>query len=93
LLSDDPANRAVVALAQRRLKELDTSPTAYDALSKMLQAKLDEADQAYENGKMSQAKQIWQSIIRLYQDNNQAKSFVDTAKERIQSKTSASSTN
>jgi hypothetical protein len=42
---------------------------------------------------MSQAKQIWQSIIRLYQDNNQAKSFVDTAKERIQSKTSASSTN
>jgi hypothetical protein len=59
----------------------------------MLQAKLDEADKAYENGKMSQAKQIWQSIIRLYQDNNQAKSFVDTAKERIQSKTSASSTN
>ena len=93
LLSEDPANRAVVALAQRRLKELDTSPTASDALSKMLQAKLDEADQAYENGKMSQAKQIWQSIIRLYQDNNQAKSFVDTAKERIQSKTSASSTN
>lgn len=84
LLSDDEADRPVVLLARRRIGELEANPPGVDELKRLLAAKLKEADQAFEKGNVRAAREIWESVLSLYGDNQEMASPVAVAKARIE---------
>lgn len=83
LMDKDPSNKLIIMLAQKRLKALEDQASGSDELSKLLTGKLKDADNAFQAGKQNEAKEIWQSIINLYQAQPDAKKYVDTAKKRL----------
>lgn len=83
LLSDDPADRPVVLLAQRRIAELEANPPGVDELKRLLAAKLKEADKEFEQGHVRAAREIWDSVLSLYGDNQEMAEPVAIAKARL----------
>jgi hypothetical protein len=83
LLADDEADRPVVLLAKRRIGELEASPLGADELKRLLTAKLDEADQLYKKGNVRAAKELWESVLTLYNDNQEMAAPVAIARERL----------
>jgi hypothetical protein len=83
LLGDDEADRPVVLLAQRRIGDLEANPPGADELKRLLAAKLQEADKAYEKGNVRTAREIWDSVLSLYGDNQEMAAPVAVAKARL----------
>lgn len=83
ILSDDPADRPVVTLAQRRISELESSPPESDALKRLLMSKLNEADELYKKGSVRAAREIWESIVSLYAENQELAEPVGMAKAKL----------
>jgi hypothetical protein len=83
LLGDDQADRAVVLLARRRIKELEAQPLGADELKRLLASKLEEADRLYRQGNVRAAKELWQSMLALYGDNQEMAAPVAIAQERL----------
>jgi hypothetical protein len=84
LLGDDPASKNVVNLAQRRLAPLERPTNAPDELLEKLATKMAEAETAMKANNVPEARNIWESIVNLYQDNPRAKEIVDHAADRLQ---------
>lgn len=84
ILSDDPADRPVVTLAERRIKELESLPPESDALKRLLMAKLGEADELYKKSSVRAAKEIWESIVSLYAENQELSEPVGLAKGKLE---------
>lgn len=83
LLSDDPADRPVVVLAERRIKELVSKPDGNASLKRFLSKKLEEADKLYSDGKVRSARALWESIVSLYSENQEVAIAVATAQEKL----------
>ncbi|MCC6509869.1 MAG: serine/threonine protein kinase [Pirellulaceae bacterium] len=83
LLSDDPADLPVVTLAGRRIKELESRPLDADELQKLLMSKLNEADELFKKGSVQNAREIWESVLHLYADNQELAAPVSTARSRL----------
>ena len=83
LLADDKADRPVVLLSQRRIRELEAKPLGADELKRLLSAKLVEADQLYKQGNVRAAKELWESVLSLYSDNQEMAAPVAIARERL----------
>lgn len=83
LPADDPSDRPVVVLIERRIKELESRPESIDNLKRFLGRKLEEANKLYSDGKVRLARTVWESIIRLYGENRDAASAVAIAQEKL----------
>lgn len=83
LLSDEEADRPVVLLAERRVSELEANPPGADELKRLLATKLKEADEEYEKGNVRAAREVWESVLRLYGDNQEMAEPVAIAQARI----------
>ncbi len=93
ILADKESDRPIINLAKRRLRDLEVSPPDANELQKLLTAKLDEANKLYEDSKVVAAKQIWESIVNLYDGNRELAQLVMKAQERLDSMKSSPSSN
>ncbi|MFO1064042.1 MAG: serine/threonine-protein kinase [Pirellulales bacterium] len=82
LLADDPADKPVIDLARRQIALIEQDPKRKD-LREFLESKLAEAEDAYESNRVSAARQLWESIVTLYEDNRDLTDIVARADERL----------
>lgn len=85
LLADDETDRAVVTLARRRIKELEAKPLGADELKQLLVGKLAGADAEFKQGSVRAAREIWESVLNLYGDNQEMAEPVAIARRRLDS--------
>ncbi len=83
ILSDDEQDRPIINLARRQMRAIESSPPDANQLQKLLQAKLVQADALYEKSNVVGAKQIWESIVQLYEGNQELTPLVVQAQTRI----------
>ena len=83
ILSDDENDRPIINLARRQLRAIEATPLDANLLQKLLLSKLDEANKLYEKSDVVGAKQIWESIINLYEGNQELAPLVDQAEQRL----------
>jgi hypothetical protein len=83
LLKSEEKDRAFVNLARRQIANIESQPPSADELRKFLQERLDEADKKYANGDLLGAKQIWDSVISLYNGNKEMLSLVERAQGKL----------
>jgi len=83
ILSDKESDRPIINLARRQQRAIEATPLDANQLQKLLLSKLDEANQCYEKSDVVAAKQIWESIINLYEGNQELSPLVKQAQERL----------
>ncbi len=76
------ADRAFVALARRRIHEIETAGDLTDRATLLNQA-LARADDLWQQGQTLRAREIWNSIITLYGDNREFQTQVDRARAAL----------
>ncbi len=82
-MSDDPGYRPFVNLARRQIAKIENEGTDTDEATRIVQAKLNEADREFNSGNVVAARRIWYSIIELYGNNTNVAPLVTRAQERI----------
>ncbi|RMF44662.1 MAG: serine/threonine protein kinase [Planctomycetota bacterium] len=75
---------SVVYLVREGLQRIAQSDGGENATWEFLQSKLDEAEAAYDQARVLEARQIWESIVRLYANNPPLAPLVDTARQRLE---------
>jgi eukaryotic-like serine/threonine-protein kinase len=83
ILSDKEEDRPVINLASRQIKAIEANPQDANQLQKLLMGKLDEARALYDASDVSGAKQIWKSIVDLYEGNEETKPLVEAAQRKL----------
>ncbi len=84
LLGDDPADKPVVTLAKRHIQDLESKPFGADELKALINAKLADADAAMKRGSSKSAREIWESVLSLYRDNQEMNELVQVAQQRLE---------
>ena len=93
ILSDKESDRPIINLARQHLRTIEASPIDAHQLQKLLITKLEEANRLYDNSNVVAAKQIWESIVNLYEGNRSLAPLVTKAHDRLASVKSSPSTN
>ncbi len=83
ILSDNESDRPIINLARRQMRAIESLPVDANQLQKLLIAKLEEANRLYEKSDVVAAKQIWESIVILYEGNRDLAPLVTKAQERL----------
>jgi hypothetical protein len=83
LLADDPQYRPFVNLARRQIARIEYEGVDADEAARIIQAKLDQADQLHDSGKVIAARQIWYSVVELYGNNDNVAPLVGRAQDRL----------
>ena len=83
LLADDPQYRPYVNLARRQIARIEYDGVEADEAMRIIQAKLDQADQLHSEGKVIAARQIWYSVVELYGNNDNVAPLVSKAQQRL----------
>ena len=83
LLKDEEKERPFVNLARRQIAKIQSKPPSVEELRKFLREKLEEAEKMYRNGDAIGAKQIWESIVNLYNGNKEMLPVVEQAQSRL----------
>jgi hypothetical protein len=76
LRKDIQEEAAIVNLARRQIRRIEEKPPSVEELQEFLKAKLDEAAKSYDSGDVISAKTIWESIVNLYNGNEEMKTIV-----------------
>ena len=88
LYKDDEEAAAICFLSQEALDRLAETIAAEGELENKLQSyidqKLEEANQAYDDARIVAAREIWESILELYQDDEELASQVQQATGRLE---------
>lgn len=74
-----------ILLAEQKLRELQGKTTSNSDRAILVQAKLDEAEALHKQGKTKAARDIWKSVVQLYEDDESLKGLASQAKERLES--------
>lgn len=85
LLQDQPKYKPFVGLARRQIAAIRGRAEEADEAQQILEAKLNEADQLYDTGRVVAAKNIWLSIVELYENHSDVAPLVRTAQQRLAS--------
>ncbi len=83
LLGDDPQYRPFVNLARRQISRIEIEGVNSDEASRMINAKLAEADELMRAGKVVSARKIWYSIVELYDNNDNVAPLVEKAQAML----------
>lgn len=83
ILDDVPEHRVYVNLARRQIADIESRGIQNDAAQKLVEKRLAEADDLMRVGKVSDAREIWKSIIELYDGNAAFRAQVQVAAGRL----------
>ena len=84
LLGDDPQYLPYVDLARRQIALIESSGLEEGEASRIVQAKLVEADELHEAGRVIAARKIWYSVVELYGNNQNVAPLVARAQQRLE---------
>ena len=77
-------DRSIVDLAHEGLLRIRQSGVGPNALQQFLTQRMDEANAAYDRARITEAKLKWESIVELYQNNQEVAPIVAEAQQRLQ---------
>lgn len=83
LLGDDPKYKPFVNLARRQIGRIREQKTDAGEASRIVQAKLQEADDLLTKGNVVAARDIWYSIVELYGTNSDVAPLVKIAQQKL----------
>jgi serine/threonine protein kinase len=81
--STDPGQRAFVNLARRQMAKIDAAGGTHEDRQKIVGDALHKADQLYASGQTLEARKMWQSVVTLYEKNQELEPQVAQAQERL----------
>jgi hypothetical protein len=84
LLKDVENEQPYVHLSQREAVRLEKDTTSTAAVKEFLARKLEEADGLFEKGDVVASKEIWKSIVNLYNGNQELVEFVKQAGAKLE---------
>ncbi|MCP4941239.1 MAG: serine/threonine protein kinase [Planctomycetaceae bacterium] len=83
LLADDDTYKPFVDLARRQIASIEENGVEQGEAARIIQGKLDQADESLQNGNIIAARKIWYSIIDLYGNNSNVAPLVSKAQKLI----------
>ncbi|NOX55339.1 MAG: protein kinase, partial [Planctomycetes bacterium] len=83
LFKDRPEDRAYVALARQQIASIEAAGDQEDNRVEIINQALERADKLFEEGKVLEARKIWNSIITLYASNLEFEPQVKRARARL----------
>lgn len=83
LLADDDTYKPFVDLARRQIASIEENGVEQGEAARIIQGKLDQADESLQNGNIIAARKIWYSIIDLYGNNGNVAPLVSKAQKLI----------
>ncbi len=83
LFDENSQERPYVNLARRQIAELEKDVGSTDRVD-FVQQRLDEAERLADEGKAVQARELWRSIVTLYQGNRELDVFVKRAESHLE---------
>jgi eukaryotic-like serine/threonine-protein kinase len=84
LMKDIPSERPFVNLSLKQVARLEKESRSTREVKKFLTEKLREADQQFEKGDVEASNEIWRSIVKLYNGNQEMTELVNQAQERLE---------
>lgn len=84
LLQDDESNRAFVNLAKRQIAGIQTGGNEGEDRLQIVRDALGRAEEMHRDGQTVPAREIWQSIVRLYGENQELRPLVNAARARLE---------
>lgn len=84
LMKDVPSERPFVNLSLKQIIRLEKESPANREVKKFLADKLRFADEEFEKGDVVASKEIWRSIIKLYNGNREMAEFVKQSQDRLE---------
>ncbi len=82
-LGNETSYRPFVNLARRQISRIENDSSESDEATRIVQAKLKEAEQEFESGNVVAARRIWYSVIELYGNNANVAPLVERAQARV----------
>lgn len=83
LLADDPKYKPFVNLARRQIGRIREQKTDAGEASRIVQAKLLEANELIDSGNVVAARDIWYSVVELYGNNSDVAPLVKIAQQKL----------
>ena len=83
LLADDDTYKPFVNLARRQIAMIEENGFEQGEAARMIQNKLDQAEEAFQSGNIVAARKIWYSIVDLYGNNANVAPLVSKAQQLI----------
>ena len=83
LFADAEDDASIIYLTREAIKRIEEQGIDENALAELLTVKLAEAKAAYDSADVGEAKLKWQSIVELYDGNQEVASLVDEAKRNL----------
>ncbi|MEO1618016.1 MAG: serine/threonine-protein kinase [Planctomycetota bacterium] len=83
VLGDDPDYLIAVNAAKKERDRLREEAESDTSAEKLVRSKLEKADSLAQEGRIEEAKAIWESLVDLYDNNSQLESLIDQAKLRL----------
>jgi hypothetical protein len=84
LFRNNADDRPIVNLAIERIQGIKEKGLGNNELQKFLSLKMSEANAAYEQARVLEAKLKWESIVELYANNQEAAPLVAEARQRLE---------
>jgi len=89
LLEGDADARIFYNLARRQVARIEADDSTIDRIT-FVQSRLQTADELMEQGSITEARKIWNSIVKLYKGNQEMERFVEIAQDRLAGKKESS---
>ncbi|MCH7988172.1 MAG: serine/threonine protein kinase [Planctomycetes bacterium] len=83
LIENDPKHRELYQLSKTMLEELRSEQATNPQRDSLLTTAMDRADNLAEEGKITEARKIWESVLELYGDDPGAEELVDRARDAL----------
>ena len=83
LLADNETYKPFVNLARRQIASIEENGVEQSEAARIIQGKLDQADESLQNGNIIAARKIWYSIVDLYGNNGNVAPLVSKAQKLI----------
>jgi hypothetical protein len=83
LLTDTPENRPLLSLARRQAQKIKESAGGKSDRVAFVTEQLEKADEDYLAGQTVNAREKWRSIVELYRGNEELRSLVTRASDRL----------
>ncbi|QDS94169.1 Serine/threonine-protein kinase PknL [Roseimaritima multifibrata] len=84
LFDNEPDHRVYVNLARRQIAEIESQGIRSGEAERILRQRLSEADKLMQANEVFEAKEIWNSILELYGDNDGVQPLVLIAEDKLE---------
>lgn len=91
VLGDSPEYRPFINLAKRQMNQIKHAEIGTEERFKIITRSLNRADRLQNEGRLAEAKRIWQDIVALYGDNKELQPLVERARNRLEQSPGAKS--